>query len=130
MFIVLLRHGIAEDKGTKPDDERELTEVGHKRMKQIARGLARLFPKAEGIISSPLARATWKCGWRARLRRRSSRLDAVAPAVLACAGIASPATSMPMIVSVLPLSSAFFASSWRCCPPKNVGGFALCAPSR
>src|SRR2546428_238124 len=36
--------------------------------------------------SKPLARAIWKCGCRARLRRRSSRLDAVAPAALPCAG--------------------------------------------
>jgi phosphohistidine phosphatase len=63
MFIVLLRHGIAEDKGTKPDEERELTAVGHKRMKRIARGLARLFPKAEGIITSPLARARQTAEW-------------------------------------------------------------------
>jgi phosphohistidine phosphatase len=64
MFLVLLRHGIAEDRdGTKPDDERELTEVGHKRMKQIGRGLARLFPKVEAIISSPLVRARQTAEW-------------------------------------------------------------------
>jgi phosphohistidine phosphatase len=63
MFLILLRHGIAEEKGTKPDEERELTEVGHKRMKQIARGLARVFPKAEVIISSPLVRARQTAEW-------------------------------------------------------------------
>jgi len=64
MFIVLLRHGIAEDRdGSKPDEERELTEVGHKRMKQIARGLAQLFPKAERIVSSPLVRARQTAEW-------------------------------------------------------------------
>jgi phosphohistidine phosphatase len=63
MFLILLRHGIAEDKGTRPDEERELTEVGHRRMKQIARGLARIFPKAEAIISSPLVRARQTAEW-------------------------------------------------------------------
>lgn len=67
MFLVLLRHGIAEDRdGSKPDEERELTAVGHKRMKQIARGLAELFPKAEAIVSSPLVRARQTAEWVAR----------------------------------------------------------------
>ena len=67
MFIVLLRHGIAEERdGSKPDEERELTEDGHKRMKQIARSLARLFPKAETIISSPLVRARQTAEWVSR----------------------------------------------------------------
>src|SRR5204863_2969204 len=36
-FIVLLRHGIAEDKSEdKPDAERRLTETGKRRMKKIA----------------------------------------------------------------------------------------------
>src|SRR5438445_2829643 len=47
----------------------------------------------------PRPRATWKCGGRARLRRRSSRLDAVAAVALPCAGIARPCTSIPMMVS-------------------------------
>ena len=67
MFLILLRHGIAEDHdGSKPDEERELTEVGHKRMKQIARGLAELFPKAEAIVSSPLVRARQTAQWVSR----------------------------------------------------------------
>jgi phosphohistidine phosphatase len=56
-FLVLLRHGIAEDKSAeKPDAERELTEEGRRRMKRIAKSLARLFPEAESIYSSPLVR--------------------------------------------------------------------------
>ena len=63
-FIVLLRHGIAGDRdGSKPDEERELTEDGHRRMKEIARGLQELFPKAETIISSPLVRAQQTAKW-------------------------------------------------------------------
>jgi phosphohistidine phosphatase SixA len=55
-FVVLLRHGIAAPPGNGPDETRELTDEGRRRMKQSARGLARLF-KAEAIISSPLIRA-------------------------------------------------------------------------
>jgi len=56
-FIVLLRHGIAEDKTPdKPDAERKLTDIGKRRMKKIARTLARVFPEAEALYSSPLVR--------------------------------------------------------------------------
>ena len=56
-FLVLLRHGIAEERSvTKADGERELTDEGHRRMKEIARGLRKLLPKAEAIYSSPLVR--------------------------------------------------------------------------
>jgi phosphohistidine phosphatase len=53
-FIILLRHGIAEPKGSAPEETRPLTDEGHKRMKENARGLASLFPKAEAILTSPL----------------------------------------------------------------------------
>lgn len=56
-FLVLLRHGIAEERtAEKPDAERQLTTDGRKRMRQIARGLARVFPAPEAIYSSPLVR--------------------------------------------------------------------------
>lgn len=57
MFVVLVRHGIAEDKGGKSDFDRELTEAGAKKMKKIARVLAEIFPEADTIYSSPLIRA-------------------------------------------------------------------------
>jgi phosphohistidine phosphatase len=57
-FLLLLRHGIAEDKlADKTDAERELTDEGRRKMKEIARSLARIFPEAEAIYSSPLVRA-------------------------------------------------------------------------
>ncbi|HYS54999.1 MAG TPA: phosphohistidine phosphatase SixA [Thermoanaerobaculia bacterium] len=57
-FIVLLRHGIAEDKSAaKPDAERKLTDVGKRKMRRIAKTLARIFPEAEALYSSPLVRA-------------------------------------------------------------------------
>src|SRR6185436_8489469 len=63
-FLVLLRHGIAEDKtDAKPDEQRSLTSEGHARMKMIARGIERAFPKAQAIYSSPLLRATQTALW-------------------------------------------------------------------
>lgn len=56
MLLILLRHGIAEPHGTRPDEERELTPTGRRRIKEVARGLARLFPKVDAIYSSPLIR--------------------------------------------------------------------------
>jgi phosphohistidine phosphatase len=63
-FIVLLRHGIAEPHGARAnDDARILTETGNRRMKQIGRGLAKRFPKAEVIYSSPLIRCVETAEW-------------------------------------------------------------------
>jgi phosphohistidine phosphatase SixA len=63
-FIVLLRHGIAEPHGARADDDaRILTETGNRRMKQIGRGLAKLFPKAEAIYSSLLIRCVETAEW-------------------------------------------------------------------
>ena len=64
IFIVLLRHGIAEPHGTRDDDDaRVLTPKGNRRMKQIGRGLARYFPKAEVIHTSPLLRCIETAEW-------------------------------------------------------------------
>lgn len=62
-LIVILRHGIAAPKGTVPEETRPLTDKGHARMKENARGLRALFPKAEAIFTSPLARATQTADW-------------------------------------------------------------------
>jgi phosphohistidine phosphatase len=57
-FLVLLRHGIAEDAKEGQDDiDRKLTAKGRRRMESIAAGLARIFPEAEAIYSSPAVRA-------------------------------------------------------------------------
>ena len=66
MKIILLRHGIAEKKGGKPDEERRLTDEGNQKMRTIARGLARLLPDAETVYSSPLVRAAETAEWVAR----------------------------------------------------------------
>ena len=56
--IVLLRHGIAEDKSADGTDEnRKLTPEGRARMREAAKGLAALLPKVDAIVTSPLLRA-------------------------------------------------------------------------
>jgi len=67
MLIVLLRHGIAEEKGGgRPDEERRLTREGNEKMKRVARALAELLPGAEAIYSSPLVRAYETAEWVAK----------------------------------------------------------------
>jgi phosphohistidine phosphatase len=57
-FLILLRHGIAEDPTPEKNDlDRELTPKGRRRMEAIAAGLARVFPEAEAIYCSPAVRA-------------------------------------------------------------------------
>lgn len=59
MQWLLVRHAIAVPSGTPgiPDDERPLTAEGEKRFRRAARGLARLVPRPDAILSSPLPRA-------------------------------------------------------------------------
>lgn len=82
-FIVLLRHGLAEDAVEgKSDEERELTSEGHAQMKQIAKGLERAFPKALAIYSSPLTRAKQTALWVSkgyRSRVKVTTVDALRP---------------------------------------------------
>jgi phosphohistidine phosphatase len=69
-FLILLRHGIAEEATPeKKDEDRSLTSEGHARMKQIARGLERTFPKAQAIYSSPLLRAVQTSLWVSKAYR-------------------------------------------------------------
>jgi len=55
-WVILLRHGIAEARGSIPDEERELTGKGRRRMRRSARALTRLIPAVDAIASSPLQR--------------------------------------------------------------------------
>lgn len=58
MRLFIVRHAIAVDRSPDlPDDARPLTAEGKKRFRQAARGLARLFPKPDLLLSSPLLRA-------------------------------------------------------------------------
>ena len=54
MEIWLLRHAAAEDRAASGRDaDRTLTEDGHKRAREVARGLAALEPGIELILTSP-----------------------------------------------------------------------------
>ena len=58
MEIWLLRHAAAVDRAPSGRDaDRTLTEDGHKRAREVARGLARLEPGIELILTSPYSRA-------------------------------------------------------------------------
>lgn len=58
--LFLMRHGIAVDRGSPryaDDAKRPLTPEGRNKTRQIAKGLARLAPDLDWIVSSPLVRA-------------------------------------------------------------------------
>jgi phosphohistidine phosphatase len=58
MEIWLLRHAAAEDRAQSGRDaDRTLTEDGHRRAREVARGLAELETGIERILTSPFARA-------------------------------------------------------------------------
>lgn len=62
MRLVLLRHAIAEEREDfartgRDDSLRPLTDEGRKRMKQGARGLKRLVPDIDLLVTSPYTRA-------------------------------------------------------------------------
>jgi phosphohistidine phosphatase len=60
--VLVVRHAVALDKDEAnergmPDAERPLTKEGRRRMKRVARGLARSVPSLSAIFSSPWRRA-------------------------------------------------------------------------
>jgi len=58
MEIWLLRHAAAEERSASGrDSDRTLTEDGHRRARQVARGLAALDPEIELVLTSPYWRA-------------------------------------------------------------------------
>lgn len=60
MELFILRHGIAADKDDaryKKDEDRPLTEEGHKKTLRIARRMKELGLSFDLVLSSPLARA-------------------------------------------------------------------------
>jgi phosphohistidine phosphatase len=59
MRLLLIRHGIAVERGTPgvPDDARELTKRGIRRFQEVARGLATVLRRPDAILTSPLVRA-------------------------------------------------------------------------
>lgn len=57
MQLILIRHGIAEDRGNTDDDERALTPKGAERVRAAAEGLVALDVRPALIAASPLRRA-------------------------------------------------------------------------
>ena len=60
MQLILMRHGKAEARGSRlNDEERELTEQGRRRVQAAAKGLRRHLPSGSRVYlwASPLARA-------------------------------------------------------------------------
>jgi phosphohistidine phosphatase len=75
-MVVLVRHGIAEDQTPeKSDADRALTREGNDRMKENAKGLRELFPKAEAIYSSPLVRAVQTALWISKAYKSKMSVD-------------------------------------------------------
>ena len=56
--LLLVRHAIAEERGAAwPDDEqRPLSHDGARKWKRAARGLARVVPVVDQLLTSPLTR--------------------------------------------------------------------------
>jgi phosphohistidine phosphatase len=59
MRLIIIRHAIAVQRGTPDiaDDDRPLTRKGERRFQQAARGLARIEPRPDVLLTSPLPRA-------------------------------------------------------------------------
>ncbi len=57
MQLYIVRHGIAEEPGEGPDEERALTAKGAARMAKVARGLRALKCRPGRVLTSPLRRA-------------------------------------------------------------------------
>jgi phosphohistidine phosphatase len=75
MEIWLLRHAAAEDRSSSGrDSDRTLTEDGHKRAREVARGLAALEPGIELVLTSPYARARQTAEPAARALKLGDRL--------------------------------------------------------
>ena len=58
MLVYLMRHGIAEERGGRvDDDQRKLTDEGREKTRDAARGLKALGIKPGAMLTSPLVRA-------------------------------------------------------------------------
>ena len=84
MQLLLVRHGIAEDRETwapRDDDSRPLTEGGKRKLKEAAKGLQALVPKVDLLASSPLTRAMQTAMILARVYGRAEplKVDALIP---------------------------------------------------
>jgi phosphohistidine phosphatase len=75
MEIWLMRHAAAEERASSGRDaDRTLSEDGHRRAREVARGLAELEPGIQLILTSPYARARQTAEPVARALRMSGRI--------------------------------------------------------
>jgi len=86
MDVLVVRHGIAMEREDAQavgiaEAERPLTPQGRKRMKRAAKGLSRIVPELDALITSPYrrARATADVVGRAFGRLSSEETDALLP---------------------------------------------------
>jgi len=58
LHVLLVRHAIAEERGAAwpDDDQRPLSHDGTRKWKRAARGLARVMPSVDLLLTSPLTR--------------------------------------------------------------------------
>lgn len=116
MTLLLVRHAIAVPRGTPgiPDDERPLTPRGERRFRKAARGLARIVPRPDVLLTSPLPRAlaTAEIAAKAWGRIKPTAEDALAeenPKNVLRALAALPAESTVVAVGHEPQLSALLA---------------------
>jgi phosphohistidine phosphatase len=84
LHLVLVRHAIAEERGTAwpDDDERPLSREGARKWKRAARGLGGLVSPVDLLLTSPLVRAVQTAEILARAVSPSPKLqlfDALRP---------------------------------------------------
>ena len=114
MRLLIIRHAIAVERSPDiPDDARPLTPQGTKRFRQAARGLARLFPRPDLLLTSPLLRAVQT----ARIAAKAWRMPITEEAALGGGSVAElesalrrvPARSTVALVGHEPQVSEFLA---------------------
>jgi phosphohistidine phosphatase len=75
MEIWLMRHAAAEERASSGRDaDRTLSEDGHRRAREVARGLAEIEPGIQLILTSPYARARQTAEPVARALRLAGRV--------------------------------------------------------
>ena len=84
MQLLIVRHGIAEDRETwapRDDALRPLTAEGKKKMKEAAKGLHAIVPRVDVLATSPLTRALQTAAIMAKIYEKGEPaiVDALAP---------------------------------------------------
>jgi phosphohistidine phosphatase len=84
MQLLIVRHGIAEDRETwapRDDALRPLTAEGKKKMKEAAKGVHAIVPRVDVLATSPLTRALQTAAIMAKIYEKGEPavVDALAP---------------------------------------------------